>query len=198
MSDPRTSRPQDLDPRTYPASMQVEMMVGKIHRATVTGADLDYVGSITVDADLLDAAGILPGQKIDVVDITGGARLSTYTIPGTRGSGEICINGAAAHHVHAGDLVILIAYGRMSVADARTYAPRVVFVDAANAIVDVHAEPGQVDPDRADDVARQLGRAPLRSSGRTFADLRSGRDRSDAQEAVVEDTRIAQARGIVA
>ena len=107
MSDPRTSRPQDLAPRTYPASMQVEMMVGKIHRATVTGADLDYVGSITVDADLLDAAGILPGQKIDVVDITGGARLSTYTIPGTRGSGEICINGAAAHHVHAGDLVIL-------------------------------------------------------------------------------------------
>ena len=86
----------------------------------------------------------------------------------------------------------------MSVADARTYEPRVVFVDAANAIVDVHAEPGQVDPDRADDVARQLGRAPLRSSGRTFADLRSGRDRSDAQEAVVEDTRIAQARGIVA
>lgn len=172
MSD--TPRWQDLPPQTYPASMDVEMMVGKIHRATITGADLDYVGSITVDADILDASGILPGQKIDVVDITNGARLSTYTIPGERGSGEICINGAAAHHVHAGDLVILIAYGRMNVADARTYAPRVVFVDAANAIVDVHAEPGQVDPEKADGVAQELGRAPLRSSGQTFAAYREG------------------------
>ncbi|MFC7407063.1 aspartate 1-decarboxylase [Georgenia alba] len=120
------------------------MMISKIHRVTVTGADLHYVGSITIDADLLDAADLLPGQQVDVVDVTNGSRLTTYVIPGERGSGTVCINGAAAHLVHAGDLVIVIAYGQLSDADARSYTPHVVFVDGQNRIVDVGEEPGQV------------------------------------------------------
>ena len=102
-------------------------MTSKIHRATVTRADLDYVGSITVDAELLQAADLLPGERVDICDCTNGNRLSTYVIPGERGGGEICVNGAAAHLVAPGDLVILIAYSQMSDAEARTYAPRVVF-----------------------------------------------------------------------
>lgn len=125
-------------------TLQRPMMIGKIHRVTVTQADLHYVGSITVDADLLAAADLLPGQQVDVVDVTNGARLSTYTIAGRPGSGEVCINGAAAHLVHAGDVVILIAYGLLSDAEARTYEPHVVFVDAQNRIVELSAEPGQV------------------------------------------------------
>lgn len=120
------------------------MMISKIHRATITAADLHYVGSITVDADLLDAADLLPGQQVDVVDVSNGARLTTYVIPGERGSGILCINGAAAHLVHKGDLVILIGYGHMSDAEARTYTPHVVFVDDENRILDVGDEPGQV------------------------------------------------------
>lgn len=120
------------------------MMTGKIHRATVTGAELNYVGSVTVDADLLDAADILAGQEVDIVDITNGARLTTYTIPGPRGSGEITINGAAAHLVTAGDLVILITYSLLDEESAHTYTPHVVFVDEANAIVNTSGEPGQV------------------------------------------------------
>ena len=89
------------------------MFTGKIHRATVTQADLHYVGSVTVDQDLLDAANILPGELVSIVDITNGARLETYTIAGERGSGVLGINGAAAHLVHPGDIVILIAYGQM-------------------------------------------------------------------------------------
>ncbi len=95
------------------------MMTGKIHRATVTGADLHYVGSVTVDADLLDAADILPGQEVDVVDVTNGARLTTYAIPGDRGSGVLTINGAAAHLVGEGDTVILISYSLLDDASAR-------------------------------------------------------------------------------
>ncbi|RPF27387.1 L-aspartate 1-decarboxylase [Georgenia muralis] len=129
---------------TTPRSLLRPMMIAKIHRATITAADLHYVGSITVDADLLDAADVLPGQQVDVVDVTNGARLTTYVIPGERGSGILCINGAAAHLVHAGDLVILIAYGQMSDADARTYTPHVVFVDEQNHILDVGDEPGEV------------------------------------------------------
>jgi aspartate 1-decarboxylase len=125
-------------------TLQRPMMIGKIHRVTVTQADLDYVGSITVDADLLAAADLLPGQQVDIVDVTNGARLSTYAIAGEPGSGQVCINGAAAHLVHPGDVVILIAYGLLADAEARTYLPRVVFVDAGNRIVDVGAEPGQV------------------------------------------------------
>ena len=95
------------------------MMKSKIHRATVTQADLHYVGSVTVDEDLLDAANLLPGELVHIVDIDNGARLETYTIAGERGSGVIGINGAAAHLVHPGDLVILIAYAQLEDAEAR-------------------------------------------------------------------------------
>ncbi len=111
------------------------MMTSKIHRATVTQADLHYVGSVTVDADLLDAADLLPGEQVHIVDVTNGARLETYTIAGERGSGVIGINGAAARLVHAGDIVILIAYGQMETEEARTFEPHVVFVDADNRVV---------------------------------------------------------------
>ena len=93
--------------------MTREMAIGKIHRAVVTGADLHYVGSITVDEDLLDAANIVPGQKVDIVDVNNGERLSTYTIAGERGSGTIQLNGAAAHKVSVGDLVIIMAYAHV-------------------------------------------------------------------------------------
>jgi aspartate 1-decarboxylase len=120
------------------------MMSSKIHRATVTQADLHYVGSVTVDADLLAAADLLPGERVDIVDVTNGARLSTYVIPGEAGGGQICINGAAAHLVHPGDLVILIAYGSFEDAEARAFVPSVVFVDAHNRIVATSGDPGQV------------------------------------------------------
>jgi aspartate 1-decarboxylase len=116
------------------------MMKSKIHRATVTQADLHYVGSVTIDEDLLDAADLLPGELVHIVDITNGARLETYTIAGERGSGVIGINGAAAHLVHPGDLVILIAYGQMDTAQAREYEPSVVFVDADNKVVGTGAD----------------------------------------------------------
>lgn len=125
-------------------SMMRPMMVAKIHRATITDADLHYVGSLTIDSDLLDAADLLPGQQVDVVDVTNGARLTTYVIPGEPGSGVMCINGAAAHHVHEGDIVIVIAYGMLSDAEARTYSPKVVFVDGTNLPIDVGSEPGKV------------------------------------------------------
>ena len=110
------------------------MLKSKIHRATVTQADLHYVGSVTVDEDLLDAADLLPGELVHIVDINNGARLETYTIAGPRGSGVIGINGAAARLVHPGDLVILIAYGQMDTAEAKGYVPSVVFVDADNKV----------------------------------------------------------------
>ena len=113
------------------------MMKSKIHRATVTEADLHYVGSVTVDADLLDAADLLPGELVHIVDVTNGARLETYTIAGERGSGVIGINGAAAHLVHPGDVVILIAYAQLEDAEARVFEPSVVFVDADNRVVDI-------------------------------------------------------------
>src|SRR5579859_1489248 len=109
-------------------------LLGKIHRATVTRADVDYVGSVTVDTALMEAAGFLENEKIDIYDVTNGARLSTYVIPGARGSGEIGINGAAAHLVRAGDLVILAAYGWMTAEEAFAHHPRVVHVDGANRI----------------------------------------------------------------
>ena len=126
------------------------MMKSKIHRATVTHADLHYVGSVTVDTDLLDAADLLPGEKVDIVDITNGARLTTYVIAGERGSGVIGINGAAARLVQPGDLVILISYGVFDDAEARSLTPRVVHVDTANHIVGV----GQ---DRAEPAPGALG-----------------------------------------
>ena len=108
------------------------MLKSKIHRATVTQADLHYVGSVTIDADLMDAADLLEGEQVTIVDIDNGARLVTYAITGQRGSGVIGINGAAAHLVHPGDLVILIAYAQMEDAEARGYQPKIVFVDAEN------------------------------------------------------------------
>ena len=117
------------------------MMKSKIHRATVTQADLHYVGSVTVDLDLMEAADLLEGEQVAIVDITNGARLETYVIPGERGSGVIGINGAAAHLVHPGDLVILISYGQMEEAEVRSYAPRVVFVDADNRVADLGSDP---------------------------------------------------------
>lgn len=122
------------------------MMISKLHRVTVTQADLHYVGSITIDATLLEAADILPGQQVDVVDVTNGSRLTTYAIPGEADSGIVCINGAAAHLIHEGDLVIVIAYGMLSDADARTYVPNVVFVDSDNRIAELSDEPGHVPP----------------------------------------------------
>jgi aspartate 1-decarboxylase len=120
------------------------MMKSKIHRATVTQADLHYVGSVTVDEDLLDAADLLPGELVHIVDVTNGARLETYTIAGERGSGVVGINGAAARLVHPGDVVILIAYGQMETAEARELRPRVVFVDADNRIVGTGTDPAEV------------------------------------------------------
>ena len=110
------------------------MMSGKIHRATVTGANLEYEGSITLDPDLMEAAGILPSEQVAVVDVTNGARLETYAIKGLRGSGDVCVNGAAAHLIHRGDTVIVIAYQHIADADVAGHAPRKVFVDAANRI----------------------------------------------------------------
>lgn len=123
-------------------SVYREMVVGKIHRATVTGADVDYIGSISVDTDLLEQADIYLGQKVDVVDVTNGARLSTYTIPAPAGSGVVQLNGAAAHLIDPGDLVIIIAYASMPEELARTRMPSIVHVDGDNRIVDVGADLG--------------------------------------------------------
>ena len=123
------------------------MMKSKIHRATVTQADLHYVGSVTVDEDLLDASDILPGELVHIVDVTNGARLETYTIAGPRGSGVIGINGAAAHLVHPGDIVILIAYAQVDDAEARELQPSVVFVDADNRIVTLGHDAAEVPED---------------------------------------------------
>ena len=122
------------------------MLKSKIHRATVTQADLHYVGSVTVDQDLMEAADLLPGEQVAIVDVTNGARLETYVIAGERGSGVIGINGAAARLVHPGDLVILIAYGQMNDAEARSYQPRVVFVDADNKVMGFGHDPAEALP----------------------------------------------------
>ncbi|HET6699202.1 MAG TPA: aspartate 1-decarboxylase [Nocardioidaceae bacterium] len=134
------------------------MMKSKIHRATVTQADLHYVGSVTVDEDLLDAADLLAGELVHIVDISNGARLETYTIAGERGSGVIGINGAAARLVQPGDLVILIGYGQMETAEAREHRPSVVFVDPGNRVIGTGADPAEAPPGtglvRGDLVAR--------------------------------------------
>jgi aspartate 1-decarboxylase len=140
------------------------MLKSKIHRATVTQADLHYVGSVTVDEELMDAADLLPGEQVAIVDVTNGARLETYVIPGERGCGVIGINGAAAHLVHPGDLVILISYGQMDDALARTYQPKIVHVNAANRVIELGSDPagavpGMVGaPTRGDAVASGAGR----------------------------------------
>ena len=111
------------------------MLAGKIHRATVTEANLNYEGSITLDPDLMEAADILPYEKVHVLDVTNGARLETYAILGVRGSGQVCINGAAAHLVREGDIVIILSYHEMTDEEARGAAPKHVYVDAGNRIV---------------------------------------------------------------
>jgi aspartate 1-decarboxylase len=113
------------------------MMKSKIHRATVTQADLDYVGSVTLDAALMEAADLLEGEQVAIVDITNGARIETYVIPGPAGSGVIGINGAAAHLVHPGDLVIIMSYAVMDDAEARALTPHVVHVDEKNRVVKI-------------------------------------------------------------
>jgi len=113
------------------------MMKSKIHRATVTQADLHYVGSVAIDAALLEAADLLEGEQVAIVDITNGARIETYVIPAPRGSGVIGINGAAAHLVHPGDLVIIMSYALVDDAEARTLKPRVVHVDERNRVVKI-------------------------------------------------------------
>jgi aspartate 1-decarboxylase len=120
------------------------MLKSKIHRATVTQADLHYVGSVTIDADLMDAADLLEGEQVTIVDIDNGSRLVTYAITGERGSGVIGINGAAAHLIHPGDLVILIAYATLTDAEARSFAPRVIFVDGQNRQIDLGDDPAYV------------------------------------------------------
>jgi aspartate 1-decarboxylase len=119
------------------------MFKSKIHRATVTHADLHYVGSVTVDLDLLEAADILPGELVSIVDVTNGARLETYTIAGERGSGVIGINGAAAHLMQENDIVIVITYAQMTTEEARAYEPRVVHVDENNRVVQLGNDPAE-------------------------------------------------------
>ena len=114
--------------------MKVSMLKGKIHRATVVQAELNYVGSITVDEDLLDAAGIYEYEKVHIVDIDNGARFETYTIAGERGSGMICLNGAAARCVQKGDKIIIMCYAQMKPEELKENPPKVVFVDENNKI----------------------------------------------------------------
>lgn len=112
--------------------MLYNMFHGKIHRATITESDLNYMGSITIDEDLLDASGILPGERVQIVDNNNGARLETYTIAGKRGSGVICLNGAAARMVHVGDIIIIMGYALMTEEEARGFVPKVVHLDEHN------------------------------------------------------------------
>ena len=126
------------------------MMKAKIHRATVTQADLNYVGSVTIDQDLLDAADLLEGEQVAIVDITNGARIETYVIPGERGSGVIGINGAAAHLVHAGDLVIIMSYAVLDDAEARALKPTVLHVDSQNRVVKIGNDPAEPVPGASD------------------------------------------------
>jgi len=130
------------------------MLHGKIHRATVTHADLHYVGSMTIDAVLLEAAGILPGERVAVVDVDNGERLETYVIEGEPGSGVIGMNGAAARRISVGDRVIVMAYGLLDEAELADYAPRVVHVDGRNAILEIGADPAEA-------VTSELERPPL-------------------------------------
>jgi aspartate 1-decarboxylase len=124
--------------------VQRTMLYAKLHRVTVTEADLNYVGSVTIDRDLLQAAALLPGERVDIVDVTNGNRLTTYVIEGEAGSGQICINGAAAHLVQPGDIAIIISYAQMDEAEARKFVPRVVFVDHDNRIADIGGDPSAV------------------------------------------------------
>ena len=120
------------------------MFKSKIHRATVTGADLNYEGSITIDSELLKLADILPYEKVDIYNVTNGERFSTYVIPGEPGSGEVCLNGAAARKVQKGDIVIIVSYCELSDEEARKFQPTVVLVDEENRPVKVTRSSGGV------------------------------------------------------
>ena len=139
------------------------MLKSKIHRATVTQADLHYVGSVTIDADLMDAADLLPGEQVAIVDVTNGARLETYVIAGPRGSGVIGINGAAARLVHAGDIVIIISYCTVTDAEARELEPKVVFVDADNHIAGTSHDPADALPDGVEEPTWDASHGDLRT-----------------------------------
>ena len=115
--------------------MLIEVMKSKIHRATVTQAELHYVGSVTVDEDLLDAANMVENEKVTVVNVNNGERFETYTIRGERGSGQVCLNGPAARRVALGDIVIIFSYGLVDFAEARAHKPTLVFPDAHNRLV---------------------------------------------------------------
>ncbi|MEH6379355.1 aspartate 1-decarboxylase [Streptomyces sp. KLMMK] len=121
--------------------MMRTMLKSKIHRATVTGADLNYIGSLTLDPVLMEQADLLPGEQVHIVDVNNGSRLETYVIEGERGSGVVCINGAAARLVAPGDIVIIIAYASVGDAEARDLKPRVVFVDGENKAISVGDDP---------------------------------------------------------
>jgi aspartate 1-decarboxylase len=112
--------------------MLIEVLKSKLHRVTVTGADLNYIGSITIDEDLLDAAQIVPGEKVQVVNNNNGERLETYAIPGPRNSGEVTLNGAAARKVAVGDILIVISYAQMTPDEARAFKPALIFPDQHN------------------------------------------------------------------
>ena len=114
--------------------MNITMLYSKLHRATVTDANLNYVGSITIDQNLLDEVDMLVGQKIDIVNINNGERFSTYIISGERGKGDICLNGAAARKVHKGDKIIIIAYASMNIKEAKEYKPKIVILEDDNSI----------------------------------------------------------------
>lgn len=116
--------------------MTVEMLYSKIHRATVTDANLEYVGSITIDEELMDAANLKVGQKVDIVNINNGERFSTYVIKGERGKKEMILNGAAARKVQKGDRIIVIAYAQLTLEEAQSYSPSIVLVDETNTITD--------------------------------------------------------------
>jgi aspartate 1-decarboxylase len=118
-------------------AMTITMLYSKIHRATVTDANLNYVGSITIDRDLLDSADMRVGQRVDIVNINNGERFSTYLIAGERGKGEMCLNGAAARKVHVGDKIIVISYAQMDKEEADSYKPKIVIVDDDNSISQV-------------------------------------------------------------
>jgi aspartate 1-decarboxylase len=122
------------------------MMKSKVHRATVTQADLHYVGSVTLDEALMEAADLFEGEQVAIVDITNGARIETYVIPGPRGSGVIGINGAAAHLVHPNDLVIIMSYAMMTDAEARALVPTVIHVDGQNRVVKIGNDPAEPVP----------------------------------------------------
>ncbi len=126
------------------------MMKSKIHRASVTQADLHYVGSVTLDAALMEAADLLEGEQVAIVDITNGARIETYVIPGPRGSGVIGINGAAAHLIHPGDLVIMMSYAVVNDEEARAMKPHVVHVDEQNRVVKIGNDPAEPVPGSSD------------------------------------------------